>query len=192
MNPLNKVHEDWNKIIYSHMFKEPINTLFEKILPNSSYYPKSEDILQMFKMPIKDIKVVIVQTDTHLMYNKIDYSELEQQGVFILYNTLTASHESNHCLYWEDLLKAVISYISKIQPCIWIFTTPITAKFISSIDKKFSVMGYDQNTIEKIPINPDFNYVFTMPNQKIEGDASPHNYYVNSILKNKSLNEIKW
>lgn len=64
MNPLDIIHESWKPIIGS-IYQEPLTTLNQKILPEISYQPKAEDIFKVFRMPLKDIKVVILGKDPY-------------------------------------------------------------------------------------------------------------------------------
>ena len=191
MNQLNRIHEDWKKIIPPLIYQEDLAELFSKILPENHYKPHFNDILQMFEMSPKEIKVIMFLSEDHLLYSKENHQELRKQGVFVLYSSLTASHTEKHAKYWEKLINHVIQFMSKNYPCIWIIANPTISKFLLQISNKYLVQGYDKDTIEDIPINPDWNYVFTIPNKEVEGETSKHNYYINSILKHKSLKEIK-
>jgi len=126
----------------------------------------------------------------------------KDQGVFLLNTALTVEtgKAGSHLKYWEEFTKRVITFISQKQPCIWIFWGAKAQKFSHYVHRPFRVDGYDKETIENLPINPDWNYMLTAPHPAAEsysgGNAGfygcNHFYYVNSILKNKSLNEIKW
>ncbi len=201
MNIRDNIHPDWY-LIMNLFNQEPLSTLFYDILPNISYKPEKEKIFSVFKMPMKDIKVVILQSEPYpYVTNTLrDFKEWEDQGVFILNTSLTSEvgNVGAHYEYWEKLIQTVIFYISKYQPCIWMIPNINNEiKFKKHILNPFTVEGYDRELIENIPINPDFNYIFTKPNVEIEeykeyGSSTYNFYYVNSILKNKSLNEIKW
>lgn len=53
------IDESW-KPVTSLLYQEPLKTLFEEVLLNCSYQPKKENIFEIFKMPVKNIKVVIL------------------------------------------------------------------------------------------------------------------------------------
>ena len=126
----------------------------------------------------------------------------QEQGVFLLNTALTVetNNAGSHLKYWEQFTKRVISHISLNQPCIWLFWGRKVQEFIPYIKGTvFRVSGYDKETIEYIPINEDYNYILTAnhPDSEIHQDNAGfygcnHFYYVNSILKNKNLKEIKW
>lgn len=50
---------DWYKVKHL-LFTEPLQTLFEQILPNQSFQPSAEFIFEAFKLSPKDIRVVIL------------------------------------------------------------------------------------------------------------------------------------
>lgn len=127
----------------------------------------------------------------------------QEQGVFLLNTALTVEtgKAGSHLKYWEDFTKKIITTVCELQPCIWIFWGAKAQQFIPYIHKNvFHVKGYDKETIENIPINSDWNYVLTAPHPAAEAYSGGkagffgcnHFHYVNSILKNKSLKEIKW
>lgn len=127
----------------------------------------------------------------------------KEQGIFLLNTALTveSGKAGSHLKYWEEFTKRVITHISLNQPCIWLLWGRKAESFIPYIRGTiYRTSGYDKETIEYIPINNDFNYIMTAPHPAAEaytgGKAGffgcNHFYYVNSILKNKSLNEIKW
>ena len=64
MNTNEIIHPSWTPII-SLLYQEPLTTLNQQILPNISYQPKKEDIFNVFKMPLDDVKVVILGQDPY-------------------------------------------------------------------------------------------------------------------------------
>lgn len=64
MNPTDLFHESW-KPIMNLLFQEPLNELRNEILPNSLFYPEKHNIFRVFKMPVEDIKVVILGQDPY-------------------------------------------------------------------------------------------------------------------------------
>lgn len=67
MNPLDKMHSSWNKVkesLLNGTFTE-LEYLNKEILSKQKYYPKQEDIFNVFTMPMEDIKVVILGQDPY-------------------------------------------------------------------------------------------------------------------------------
>lgn len=254
---ITKMHESWNPI-KGPLYDDPLATMNTIILPEINYYPKKEDIFNVFQTPVNDIKVVILGQDPYPtpgnanglafavsentpipvslriiaqeisncmdikseslidkmkplqeLNNRELYTEWrtlkhwQEQGIFLLNTALTveSGKAGSHLLYWEDFTKRVISYISLKQPCIWLLWGKKAQSFAPYIrGKVMYTSGYDKETIEFIPINSDFNYIMTAPHPAAEAYSGGkagffgcnHFYYVNSILKNKSLKEIKW
>ena len=191
MKILEKVHEDWIPIIRTYLHQEPLSVLFNEILPNISYKPEKENIFNVFTMPLKDIKVVILQPEPYplpFLKGKEEFAKLKEQGVFMLNTSLTSEvgNMNAHYDYWEYMIKYIISHISLHNPCIWLFATPKNKViFETYIRRKFFVVkNYDDITIEDIPINSDWNYIMDNGEKNLE--------YTNSILKQMNINEIKW
>lgn len=65
MNPLDKVHSSWFPMMETLLYQEPLKNLKDNILPNISFQPEKENIFNVFSMPIKDIKVVILGQDPY-------------------------------------------------------------------------------------------------------------------------------
>ena len=185
-----KIHEDWNFIIKKYINQAPLSILLNEILPNISYKPEKENIFNVFTMPLKDIKVVILHLEPYpfLKGKEEEFAKLKEQGVFILNTSLTSEvgNMNAHYDYWEYMIKYIISHISLHNPCIWLFATPKNKViFETYIRRKFFVVkNYDDITIEDIPINSDWNYIMDNGEKNLE--------YTNSILKQMNINEIKW
>lgn len=64
MKILEQVHESWHPLMYM-LHKEPLKTLNEKILPEISFQPAKENIFSVFKMPLENIKVVLLGQDPY-------------------------------------------------------------------------------------------------------------------------------
>ena len=62
MRPTDIIHNSWNPILYN-LYQPLLSDLNEAILPFISYQPKKENIFRVFKMPLKDIRVVILGQD---------------------------------------------------------------------------------------------------------------------------------
>lgn len=190
MKILEKVHEDWIPIIRTYLHQEPLSILLNEILPNISYKPEKENIFNIFTMPLKDIKVVILQPEPYpfLKGKEEEFAKLKEQGVFMLNTSLTSEvgNMNAHYDYWEYMIKYIISHISLHNPCIWLFSSiRIKYDFEIYIRRKFFVVkNYDDITIENIPISPDWNYIMNNGEKNLE--------YTNSILKQMNNKEIKW
>jgi len=57
-----ELDSSWKPIL-SSLYQEPFLTLKNEILPNISYYPTEDKIFNVFQMPLKDIKVVILDLE---------------------------------------------------------------------------------------------------------------------------------
>jgi uracil-DNA glycosylase len=64
MRPLDIIHDSWKPIL-NKLYQEPISALNNNILPNISFQPKAENIFRVFKMPLKDIKIVLLGQDPY-------------------------------------------------------------------------------------------------------------------------------
>lgn len=66
MNPKDKIHSSWLPFVTNvlHLDRKLIE-LNKEILPNETFYPKREDIFNVFQMPLEDIKVVILGQDPY-------------------------------------------------------------------------------------------------------------------------------
>lgn len=127
-----------------------------------------------------------------------------QDCVFLLNTALTVEtgKAGSHLSYWEDFTSQVISFISNKNPCIWLLWGEKAKNFaLKSITKNpFPVVGYTSNTIDRIPANPDWNYILTAPHPATElysgGNGGfygcNHFLYTNEILKKLDKQQITW
>lgn len=241
MNPIEKIHTDWLPVI-NLLYQEPLVSLNENILPNISFQPKKENIFNVFQIPIKNIKVVILGQDPYPTpgdaigrafavseNTKIPVSlrnisqELEneglkeshnfdnpwktlehwqEQGVFLLNTALTVEtgKAGSHLKYWQEFTKRVISHISLTQPCIWLLWGKKAQNFIPYIKNPYIVEGYDNETIQNIPSNEDWNYILTAPHPAAEAYSGGkagffgcnHFMYTNRVLQNLKKAPINW
>ena len=60
MNKLNIIHSSFLPVISNQVQQEPLKSLFENVLPSNSFQPKEEEIFRVFKMPLNNIRVVII------------------------------------------------------------------------------------------------------------------------------------
>ncbi len=233
MKPLDIIHNSWLPVIGEKVYQEPLLSLNEKILPNISFQPKAEDIFKVFRMPLKDIKVVLIGQDPYstpgdaiglsfvngtnkvpaslrIIYKEInnstglqgDIKGWEQQGVFLLNSALTVEtgKPASHLSYWEDFTKTIIRYISYNNPCIWFLWGKMSQKFKPDINKSFLVKGYNDRTIQDIPITDSYNYIFEAPHPASEAYSGGnsgfygcnHFIYTNIILEKLRKTKIKW
>lgn len=127
----------------------------------------------------------------------------ETQGVFLLNVALTTEtgKVGSHLKYWFDFTKAVINFISTVNPCIWMFCSKNTQKFQIYIkNNPYLVKGYDEITIKEIPINKNWNYIIQAPHltsetySKSDTDFFNHNDFlkVSEILLKKEKLKIIW
>lgn len=241
MNPIEKIHKDWLPVI-NLLYQEPLVSLNENILPNISFQPKKENIFNVFQIPIKNIKVVILGQDPYPTpgdaigrafavseNTKIPVSlrnisqELEneglkeshnfdnpwktlehwqEQGVFLLNTALTVEtgKAGSHLKYWQEFTKRVISHISLTQPCIWLLWGKKAQNFIPYIKNPYIVKDYDNETIQNIPSNEDWNYILTAPHPAAEAYSGGkagffgcnHFMYTNRVLQNLKKAPINW
>lgn len=178
----NTIHDDWYNIIFALYHQEPLFSFIRKILPTLFYYPlNKEEVFKSFYKGFEDINVVVIRNQPGLLE---DYP-VEREGVFNLYKCWTYTPNDSHYKYWEYFTNQIITYLSLKHSCIWIVVNKENNYLINNIKGKiFYVKNYNEETIKNIPINEDFNYVFTQTDNYIE--------YSNIILKNKKLKEVKW
>ena len=248
MNPKEVIHKSWFPMMETLLNQPALQELNTKILPNISFQPKKDDIFNVFRMPLDEIKVVILGQDPYptpgdaigyaflkakdkrtpkslqIISKEIlasDYDncswQLEngnkhvgilshrwsEQGVFLLNTALTVetSGAGSHLEYWKNFTAAVIWHISVNHPCIWVLWGKKAQWFQPCIGMNpFNVKGYDNETIEEIPINDDYNYVMTAPHPAAEAYSGGksgfygcnHFYFVNKILAKQGKPCITW
>lgn len=65
MNPLDKFHPSW-VLVQEELFTDPkLIELNQTVLPKENFFPKKEDIFNVFSMPLDEIKVVILGQDPY-------------------------------------------------------------------------------------------------------------------------------
>lgn len=158
---------------------------------------KIPKLLQSVKSEIFMSSAVIQGNFYEPEYNTFEH--LRQQGVFLMNLSLTVAtgEPGSHFNYWEEFTDSVISYISSENPCVWILWGERLTQKRQNIKNTFLVKGYDEQTIKEIPIYPEANYVLT-GNHPLKFDENEPLffekgfYFVNEILKKRSLKEIIW
>lgn len=189
------------------VFEKPMTDIKVVILGQDPYPTPGDAIGLSFingtdKIPVSLRNIYKEITDSTNV-ETVNPKSWQEQGVFLLNTALTVEtgKAGSHLKYWEDFTKRTISLIAEKHSCIWVFWGAKAQKFIPYIHKNaFHVKGYNKETIEDMPINPDWNYILTAPHPAAEAYSGGkagffgcnHFYYINSILKNKSLKEINW
>lgn len=138
-------------------------------------------------------------------FNPDNWKTLEhwqEQGVFLLNTALTVEtgKAGSHLKYWQEFTKRVISHISSTQPCIWLLWGKKAQEFIPYIKNPYIVKGYDNETIQNIPSNEDWNYILTAPHPAAEAYSGGkagffgcnHFMYTNRVLQNLKKAPIYW
>lgn len=69
MKPIEIFHESWKPLI-KFLNQDPLLTLNSEILPNITYYPRPENIFNVFKLPMSHYKVAILGQDPYPTPNK--------------------------------------------------------------------------------------------------------------------------
>ena len=177
-----KVHHSW--VPLGREFNtEAFLTFKNEILPREKYYPEADKVFRVFSMPLSEIKVVNVVNFTPV---SDEIYELSKEGVFVLPIALTEGVSHDHSEYWLPFITKVIYYIAKNNPCIWLFPSIKAHRFAANLPVKtiFNVLGYTDETIQQIPINADYNYVF----KGLYINPS----HINTLLEKKGLQKINW
>lgn len=125
----------------------------------------------------------------------------EKQGVFLLNTALTVetgkahSHKSN----WRNFIETVVSYISHVNPCVWMLWGANPVSFITKIENPLIASKYDRETIEEIIVDDRLNYVIPGSHpastffENADDTFSNDGFHLtNTILRLKSLGTINW
>lgn len=215
MNFLNNLSELSYQPMYEKIFKVfqmPVNDIKLVILGKEPYpipglsnglaYAINQDnkipkILKCVKSEIFKSNVDINNNFYENTYNNLEH--LEKQGVFLLNSALTVetANSGSHLKYWKKFTERVISFISEEKPCIWLLWGRQALSFSPKIINPLLIKGYDNETIEEIPIDPKLNYIIPGKNPIISSmggmDFSNNGfYYTNQILEKRSLKKITW
>jgi uracil DNA glycosylase len=176
----NIIHHSWKPLL-SEFNTDAFLTFKNEILPKEKYYPEADKVFRVFSIPVSKIKVVILGS-----YKQANIRALEEQGVFILPFSLTFGVTIEHEKYWEPFIKKVIYFIARRNPCIWLLSTTKAQGFAANLPVKtiFNVLKYTDETIQHIPINVSYNYVFKgiylIP------------AHINTLLEKKGLQKINF
>lgn len=188
------------------VFEVPINSIKVIILGQDPYPTPGDAIGLSFvngtsKIPVslRNIYKEIIDSCGNEI---VSPSMWQEQGIFLLNTALTVEtgKAGSHLKYWEDFTKRVINHISINQPCIWLLWGKKAEKFMPYIKNTFNASNYTKETIEQIPINPDWNYLLVAPHPAAEAYSGGtagffgcnHFYYTNRVLNKLNKSTINW
>ena len=197
-----------------NVFSMPVNQVKVVILGQDPYPTPGDAIGYSFatiskrKMPaiLKIIKAEIINELVDSEYsNQEEWKTLKHwrdSGVFLLNTALTVetANAGSHLKYWLSFTRKVIMFLSKQNPCIWMLWGKKAQSFNSLITRPFHVRGYDDESINQLPINNDYNYILSAPHPAAElySDGNTgfygcnHFKFVNKILSMQNKEEIAW
>jgi uracil-DNA glycosylase len=171
------IHHSWKPLL-SEFNTDAFLHFKNEILPQEKYYPEANEVFRVFSMPVSEIKVVLIGSE--------EASPIVLEGLFFLKMSLTFGVSTDHSIFWEPFIKKVIYFIARSNPCIWVLPTTKSQSYTANLPAKtiYNVMRYDDVTIQHIPINVDYNYVF-------KGIFINHSH-INTLLKKLGKKEINW
>lgn len=178
---MTNIHYSWQPLLREFNTSEFLYFKNE-VLPQEKYYPEASKVFRVFSIPLSEITVVIL-----LNYIPNYFADnTVKKGVFNLPISLTEGISQDHSEYWEPFLKKVIYFIAKNHPCIWLMPTVKAQRFSANLPVKtiYNVLKYDDETIQHIPLNVNYNYVFKGVN------INPS--HINTLLEKKGLEKINW
>lgn len=148
------------------------------------------------------LRVIENELEKEGISDNLDMRKWIDQGVFLLNTALTveSGNAGSHLKTWEDFTIKTIKLISKKNPCIWLLWGKKAQSFSKYIDNSFLVKGYDDKTIEDIPVDPYKNYIFQSPHPVSEiYSAGKSGFYgcnhfllTNKILLKTKASKINW
>jgi hypothetical protein len=143
------ISKDFLPLILQKVNEEPLKTFFYNNLYKEKYYPEKDKIFSFYKKSLKDINRI----DVHL-FPDVEYNP----NTFYISLTTNSSRNKEHLYYWENLSISIIRYISKVKPCVWVFTKE-TKKYIKDVTNHILVNNYPDEDLPFIPLNQYTNYV---------------------------------
>jgi uracil DNA glycosylase len=175
------IHYSWKPLLKEFNTEEFLYFKNE-VLPQEKYYPEASEVFRVFSMPLSEIKMVTLLN--HVLISGKERGM--EEGVFNLPLALTEGVSQDHSEYWEPFIKKVIYFIAKNHPCIWLLPTTKAQRFSANLPVKtiYNVLKYDDETIQHIPLNVNYNYVFKGIN------INP--LHINILLEKKGLQKINW
>ena len=162
---------------------------------------KTPASLRVIKQEVRESGAAHVDMDDHPFYDRLGH--WREQGVFLLNTALSVETGSagSHLEYWRAFTEKVVTFIARENPCVWMLWGRKARSFMPRItNSPFRVKGYDDQTIEKIPANPEWNYILEAPHPAAELYSSSragfygcnHFRYANTILQKTKSKQITW
>lgn len=202
------------------VFEMPVTDIKVVILGQDPYPTPGDAIGRAFavsektRIPVslKNIEKEVYQTKGIRVMNDdndiVDQSwktlnHWSEQGIFLINSALTVEtgKAGSHLKYWQEFTKRVVSFIAQKNPCIWIFWGKKAQQYRLYIQNNpYYVHGYDEDTINNIPSNSDWNYILQAPHPAAEAYAGGkagffgcnHFLYTNKILQKTKSMQITW
>lgn len=194
------------------VFNMPVYSIKVVILGQDPYPTPGNAIGYSFvngrdKKPVslRNIEKEIKESDPeHMRYREeIDMKSWTDQGVFLLNTALTVEtgNAGSHLKYWKDFTTKVISFISSVNPCIWVMWGKKAQKFIPYIQgNNMFVDKYDREMIGQLPLKNRANFIFEAPHPAAEAYAggkagffgSDQFFKINRVLMKLNNNPIIW
>ena len=216
LNSLNEIsyQPEYKKIF--KVFEMPVEDIKLVILGQEPYPRPGDAIGTAYAVSEKSVMPVILRNIEKELYKTegirimnddndiVDQSwktlnHWTEQGVFLLNTALTVetANAGSHLKYWKEFTDMIISFISHENPCVWMLWGSQALTYTAKIKNPLLVKGYDRNTIEDIPIDPELNYVIPGEHPIVlsagqETFSNDGFYYTNRILKNKNFKQIIW
>ena len=170
MIPTHKVHKEWHPLLVN-LHLDKLKRLQQEELAHQHHYPRGERILYSLFYPISRYKCIILRKRvSNPMYESVmdrmqRYID-DNHGVLHLPCAFTSGLiPEDHDEAWREWTQRMVAYISKVNPCIWIFEKG-TTKYIPYISNPLMVKDYDKETIKHMPTHPNTNYIITPSDDK--------------------------
>jgi uracil-DNA glycosylase len=197
-----------------HIFRaleQPVDAIKVTILGQDPYPTPGNAIGHAFAVPQnrtkpKSLQIIereVLNTDP-LNVNKgseIDMNSWPDQGILLLNTALTVEtgRAGSHLKYWKEFTGHLIRFLSATRPCIWLLWGKNAQSFEQMVaNPRHHVKGYNRETIETMPMNPDWNYILKANHPAAEAYGSggfynrDHFYFVNRILALQGRGTIVW
>jgi uracil-DNA glycosylase len=153
---VNHIHFSWKPLL-RELNTDTFLYFKNEVLPKEKYYPESSEVFRVFSMPVSQIKIVVIGP-----WKGSDSEKIQTKDIFWLPFSFTQGAELDHTPYWENFIKKIVFFIAKSKPAIWVLPTIKSQSFTANLPVKsiFNVISYNDKTINEIPINVDYNYIF--------------------------------
>ena len=181
-------------ILGSGPYSSPMKSVGHAFLL-SKYQKKSNTLLRIEEEILKSDPLNVNDSKEVDMYSWID------QGVLLLDTALTVEtcEPGSHRVYWRDFIQHLISFISYQKPCMWLFWGNYVREFLPYVGShRIEMNQYDMETINEVPLNTTWNYIFTSdyplmePYEKSSFYNNNHFYFVNKMLAWQGKKTIIW